>query len=170
MPKRNKHVSDEEEEFDEEDIDDEEEVNEEEDEEQDNVAEKINPSPLNTCIIEAETLFESLRKYLERVEKMRLNYDRIVQTGLMDTDEIEEYRKSYTFHANTLKESLQAVVIKINNAKSIWEQKNTLISTLWREGTLDEGVVKKWKDSMTVYENRIAKIDEKLQLWSSSKK
>ena len=126
-------------------------------------------SPLKKCIEDAERLFESIKGDLQRLEKMKATYENIVKGGLFDEAELGEYQSSLTFHKQRQHENIKAIVQKINAAKEVWEHKKQLMGQMWNDGVLDEGVVGKWKMSMSNYEVRIDKIDSKLQFWYGNK-
>jgi len=120
-------------------------------------------SPLKKHLDEAERIFESIKGDLQKIEKMKIKYEDIVKGGLFDDDELSEYQKSLQYHAERQHINVKTIVHKLNTAKEIWEQKKKLMGEMWMEGVLDEGVVKVWQVSMSNYENRISRIDTKLQ-------
>ncbi len=137
------------------------------------VATKESISSLGNCLSEAERLFESIKDDLQRLEKMKATFERKIiaddDEGLFDGEEILEYKASLEFHGQLQRENVKTIVEKINTAKEIWEIKQRTIEQMWNDGVLDDGVVEKWKISMVNYENRIHKIDSKLQFWYGTK-
>lgn len=126
-------------------------------------------SPLKKCLGEAELLFQGLKGDLDRIENMSSSYAKIVKSQLFDDEEVEELAESIRFHSGKVKQAVAGVVEKLNASKEIWNQKKAIMGKLWDQGALDEGVITKWKKSMEGYENRIAKLDSRLELWNNAK-
>lgn len=148
----------------------EEESESEEEEESENEDQKDDISPLKTCIEEAEKILFSIEGDLSRISRMKTTFQQMIKCGLFEAKELDEYNESYKFHATRQNQNIITIVNKVNEAKEIWDKKTELMGKWWKEGVLDEGVVKKWKISMSEYENRIDEIDKKLQFWCNNEK
>jgi hypothetical protein len=103
-----------------------------------------------------------LQVFLHFVVHCFVLYDCIVPHSQPSSNQLQQ---SVEFNTKQNYQSLIGIVQKLNQAKDMWNAKQRLMTKMWEDGVLDDGVISRWKSSMDEYENRIAAMDAKVSFF-----
>jgi hypothetical protein len=123
-------------------------------------------SDLETALYSAKSEYDRLYETIERVKLIKRILNEARSNRKLTKTELEYFEESYNYHKEDQDKKLVLIVKYINDAKSLWEDKQKYMMQCNRQGILDRKVASYWNDSLSGFLEEISRLDNLLKLVS----